>query len=142
MIIGITMDSTYHEESHEYSMDFDWGVFTERLFQSKPAEPFTYRLEFLDEIDRRQLIQLLSQMVMTGAKQLYDKDLGQVTEAELQVLKHYCRSLGFDFECEVTTSLQYIHELKKTMPVNQLSMDFKPCSQLHNVNNKPEKIIP
>lgn len=132
----------YNKETNESYMDFDWEEFVARLFQQAPCDPFTFRMEFLNEMDINKLSQLLGNMLVVGAKQLYNKEIAQLDQNEIDHLQRYYRSIGFEVEYQIQTKIQYIPELKKTVPVNYFQIDFKCCSQLFNNYNKPEKIIP
>jgi hypothetical protein len=137
----IMQKSSYCKETGESYMDFDWNEFVEKLFQQSPQDPFTYRMEFLEEMDAKKLSGLLGAMLIKGAKQLYSKEIAQLTPQEIETLQRYYRSIGFEVEYDVETKIQYVEGLKKTIPVNRFHIDFKPCSQLFNNYNKPEKLI-
>lgn len=135
-------NSDYNNDTNESYMDFDWNEFVERLFKQGPSDPFTFRMEFLDEMDSNKLSQLLGNMLVVGAKQLYNKEIAQLDQNEIDKLQKYYRSIGFEVEYQLKTKIQYIPELKKTVPVNYFQIDFKFCSQALNNYNKPERIIP
>ena len=128
------------KETGESYMDFDWHEFVDRLFSQSPKDPFTFRMEFLDDMVASQLSQLLGMMLVSGVKKLYGKEIAQLTPDEINNVQNYYRSIGFEIEYEIKQKIQYIAELQKTIPVNYFQIDFKPYSQLHNNFNKPEKI--
>jgi len=134
-------NGTYNKETNEHYADFDWNEFVERLFKQPPKDPFTFRMEFLSEIDEKKLSELLGMMLVNGVKQLYNKEIAQLTPEEIEKIQKYYRSIGFEVEYQIKTKLQYIPHMKKTLPVNFFQIDFKPCSQALNNYNKPEKIF-
>lgn len=133
--------NNYDEDTGQPYMDFDWNVFVERLFQKPPLNPFDLRMEFLEEIDKKKLTELLANMLITGAKIKYEKQLAELDESEIDELQKYFRSLGFEVEYEIKTTTKYFSDKQKTLPVNYFNIDFKPCSQLLNNNNRPERIV-
>ena len=137
----MTTKPCYQETTGEHYVDFDWNEFSENLFKQPPCDPFTFRMEFLDDLKQPQVFQLLGQTLMTGARQLYNKQLADITEQELDRIREYFKSLGLDVEANLTQSIQYLPELKKTMPVNHYTYHFKPCRPELNLHNRPEKII-
>ena len=128
-------------ETGEHYMDFDWKEFVEQLFNQSPKEPFTFHIEMLTEINEKQLSTLLGNMLITGVKKLYNKDIAQLLPDEIENMQKYFKSIGFEVEYLIKTQTQYISELQKTVPVNYFQIDFKNCSQLLNNHNKPEKIL-
>jgi len=134
-------NGSYCNETNESYMDFDWNDFVERLFKQSPRDPFTFRMEFLEEMDAQKLSELLGMMLIKGTKQLYNKEIAQLTPEEIEKIQKYYRSLGFEVDYQVKSKIQYVPDLKKTLPVNYFQIDFKPCSQLLNNYNKPEKIF-
>ena len=131
----------YSNETGEHYLDFDWDEFVDKLFSQSPKDPFTFRMEFLTEIDPKQLSTMLGSLLIKGAKQLYNKEIAQLEPTEIDNMQKYLRSIGFEAEYVTKTQIKYIPELKKTMPVNFFQIDFKPCSQLLNNYNKPDKLI-
>ncbi len=130
-------NGTYCKETNESYMDFDWNDFVEKLFIEREKDPFTYRMEFLEEMTAGKLSEFLGEMLIKGTNQLYKKEISQLTEDEVNTLQRYYRSIGFEFEYLKKTKIQYVPELKKTLPVNFFQIDFKPCSQAFNNYNKP-----
>ena len=136
------MESGYNENTNEHYVDFDWNQFSQALFKKPPQDPFTFRIEFLDELDLPQVSQLLGQTLLIGIKELYDKELSEITPMELDKMRQYFKSIGFNIESKLNQSIQYIPELKKTLPVNHYTYQFIPCQPILDIHNHPEKIIP
>lgn len=142
MVDNIDNFGQYHKDTGEHSMDFDWGDFVESLFHQPPKDPFTFRMEFLDQMDTRGIGELLGGvMLVKGAKYLYNKEIAQLNSDEINNLQKYYRSIGFEVEYDVKSKLQFVKELNKNVPVNYFEINFKPCSQLLNNYNKSQKII-
>jgi hypothetical protein len=121
--------------------EFDWNDFVKTIFSYPPKEPFTYRMELLDHLDSKGVSQLLGQMLIIGAKQLYTKEISQLTPDEIENIQNYYRSLGFEVEYEIKSKIQYVSELKKTMPVNYFHIDFKSCSTTLDRRNQPDRLF-
>lgn len=81
--------------------DMTFDKFIDMVFKHPVQDPFSFDFSFIDQIpDKTQQNQLLGQFVVTGAKMLYDKQLAQLTESEIGVLKKYMLSIGFDVKYE------------------------------------------
>ena len=133
--------SGYSTETGEHYLDFDWNIFVDRLFSQSPKDPFTFRMEFLTEMDAKQLSMMLGNMLIAGVKKIYNKQIAQLLPEEIAHMQKYFQSIGFETEYVTKTKIQYIPNLQKTVPVNYFQIDFKPCSQLLNNYNRPEKIL-
>ncbi len=119
-------------------MDFDWNDFVEKVYSYPPQDPFTFFLEWLDDMEALKLSELLGNMLVKGCQQLYKKEIAQLNPDEIDTLQKYYRSLGYEVEFKIKTEHRYIEQLGKTMPVNLFAIDFKPCSQGLNTNNRPD----
>ena len=135
------LDTKYNANTAEFYVDFDWLEFIENLFKTPPKDPFTYRIEFLDCLDPKQVPEHLGNMFVRGAKQKYNKEIADLTPDELSVIHKYFHSIGKDFEYRVRMENKYVPALGKIVQVNGFMIDFKPCSILLDNYNKPEKII-
>lgn len=132
----------YHKETGEYSMDFDWHEFVDKLFTQPPMDPFTLRMEWLDTMDKQKVAELLGGvMLVKGSKALFNKEISQLQPNEIETLQKYYRSLGFEVEYKVRTEIKFIARLGKKVPVNYFDIDFKPCSQKLNNYNKPDRLV-
>ena len=69
--------------------DCDWIDFVDKMIENPPGEPFSFRLQFLDEIDENKLIKLLSTMLIRCAKYKYNKELYQLSNDDIDVIKEY-----------------------------------------------------
>lgn len=121
----------------ESYVNFDWNVFVEKLFDSPPQDPFKFRLEFLEQgMTPQKVSELLGIMLVRGCKILYDKEIAQLEPEEIETIQEYYQSIGFEVHYQVENSIKYVPKYKKTMPVNAFKIDFKPCSQLLDRNNR------
>jgi hypothetical protein len=110
--------------------DFDWGDFVERLFRQPPADPFTFYLSFLDEIDERKLANLLGQMLINGVKFKYHKEIARLSPNEIEEVKKYYHSFGYDITYQIEV-------VQGAVPINKFNIDFKPYPHLFDAYNKP-----
>ena len=120
------MDTVTAQESYQ---DFKFKDFVTAIYKMDPQDPFSLRLQFLDEINKEDLRQLLAYFVMTGAKTLYEKELAQLTPDEISNLRKYLHSIGWDVSYEVEKRMQKISEKdpNKETPVNYFKIDFFPA---------------
>ena len=122
----------------DLAIDLKFPDFVERVFQLEPNPPFSFRLQFLEEIDMQLLRKMLAYFIMTGAKMLYKKELAELSENQIDKLKEYLLSIGYLVEYKVDTS-----DTKKTdwnkegIKVNHFIIDFKPASQSLNPHYTP-----
>lgn len=100
----------------------------QNLYKALPRDPFAYRLEFLTNLQGEDLKRLLAYFLVTGAKNLYNKKIIDLTLVELAYLKRYLLSIGWDMKYNLETRLQQDEKdsTKKT-PVNYFVMDFNPA---------------
>lgn len=123
------------------SVECDWNEFLQKLFNQSPQDPFTFTLQFIDQLDPQKLPQFLGHMLITGAQILYDKEIAQLDPHEIDHLQKYYRSIGYEVEYQIKTDTQYLPQLNQKLPVNFFQIDFKPCSQKYNYYNKPTQFI-
>ena len=125
------MNQVKAEESYQ---DFKFNDFVTCVFKNKPQDPFSMRLQFLDELKPENLRQLLAYFIMTGAKNLYNKELAQLSEDEIGNLRKYLYSIGWDVSYEVETRQQNLSETspEKQTPVNYFKIDFFPADPTLN----------
>ena len=143
---NIYNSGSYNKTTNELYVDIDFERLTERIFNEPPADPFTYRLEFLTELDENGLRKELGKMLMRGCKQKYNKEIAQLDEKEIEEMQKYYRSIGYEVDYAIGTQIRYVPELKKTVPelkktvpVNLFQINFKPCYQALNKHNQPER---
>jgi hypothetical protein len=133
--------SKHQSDAGQNYMDFDWDKFVDVLFQRPPEDPFTFYMEFLDDVAPQQLSQMLGLMLVSGSKKLYGKEIAQLAPEEIDQLQRYYRSIGFEVVYQVGQEMRYVEKLGKTVPVNLFQIDFKPCSQAYNTRNRPESLV-
>ena len=130
------METVYAEESYQ---DFKFKDFVTAIYKMEPQDPFSLRLQFLDEIKKEDLRQLLAYFIMTGAKTLYGKELSELTPKEMKNLRSYLHSIGWDVKYEIEKRMQKISEKdpNKETPVNYFKIDFFPANPAldKNTNN-------
>lgn len=104
--------------------DLSFKEMVENIYSAPPMDAFSINFEFLDEIKKEDLKKYLAHFVVEGAKIRYNKQLAELTPDEIQVLKDYLHSIGWDISFEVETKTQVL-EGKET-PVNYFLIDFFP----------------
>src|SRR5438445_6691370 len=107
-----------NSETNQPYMDFDWNDFVDRLFQSPPQDPFSFYMEWLEDMTEGKLSELLGTLLVKGAKVLYSKEIAQLAPEEIETLQRYYRSLGYEVEYTIETKNQFVPKMGKTMPVN------------------------
>ena len=131
------MDNIHETNAGGYYIDFNWDEFVIKLFSLPPQNQFSFRIELLQTMDPNELPKLLGNMLVTGAKQLYNKQLAELIPEEIENLQNYYRSIGFELEYKSTKKIQYIPELKKTLPINHFQIDFKAMTIPPDILSKP-----
>jgi hypothetical protein len=121
----------------EHYLDFNWSDFVEKLFTNPPMDPFTLRMEMLDNVDQRKLSQMLGYMLITGAKMKYNKEIAHLLPQEIDTLQKYYRSIGFQVTHEVTVT----DGGEGKGPINHFQISFQKCPYYYNNYNLPEKLI-
>lgn len=87
----------------EVSMNF--GQLTQRLFELDPLPPRSICFGFEEEPSSPDAIpNFLEQFLITGAQMRFHKpEIGLLTIEELETLRKYLQSIGWDFDYEVQT---------------------------------------
>jgi hypothetical protein len=128
-------------QAQTQSADFSWKDFVANIFNMDPQPSHTFSIEALDEIPKDGLRQYLGYFIMYGAKKLYKKELANLSVDEIDHLKRFLRSIGWDVDYKVETRDQKLkedsHEVTK---VNYFLIDFFPAKrdELNNPN-KPDR---
>ena len=124
--VVIYMNSGCDTERQQSFMDFNWDEFVERLFSQPPEDPMTFYMEWLTELTESQVSELLGNMLIMGAKTLFDKEIAQLSREEIDTLQKYYNSLGYKVIYAIETKEQYVPNLDKMIPVNYFQIDFTP----------------
>ena len=80
--------------SDEYEIETDIPTLIRRIFSAPCLPPYSFRFD-LDN-DPEELRQLLSFFIVTGADIKFGKELAHLTQGELEVLREYMLSIGYD----------------------------------------------
>ena len=132
---------TRADEGHT---DFVFKDFVQNIYDTEPLDPFSFRLEFLNNIKETNLRQLLGYFIITGAKILYNKELAQLTSVEIGTLRRYLHSIGWDVSYEIETREEKLNETDpdKTTTVNYYKIDFFPANPALNKHlNNPNLVM-
>ncbi|GAJ15048.1 unnamed protein product [marine sediment metagenome] len=125
------------------SIDFKFNDFVDAIYKQEPGEPFAYRLEFLDQIDKEELRKLLAYFVITGAKTKYEKELAQLSPDEIKYLRQYLISIGYNVKFEVQQKMQKLDPKnpQKETAVNYFMIDFFSADPALDKNNVARPMI-
>ena len=113
----------------------DTKAFIVKLYQSPPQPPFSFQLTLPVGI---RIQDFLGYMVVYGAKELYQRQLADLTPEEIQHLQKYLQSIGWDVEYTIETreqtfpidsDLPETENNTVTRPVNYYLIDFKPADR-------------
>jgi HJR/Mrr/RecB family endonuclease len=115
--------------------DGDWNEFTEKLFSQPPQDPFSYTVSFLDQVDSKKVSELLGYMLIQGVRLRYSKEIAYLTPTEIEEVKNYYHSFGYDITYQVERKTQ----LETDVPLNIFHIDFRPYPIRYNRHNQPEK---
>ena len=74
--------------------DLDISEFITNLFNSEPLPPFSFFIELTD--GNMDIKRFLGDILIEGAKRRYNKAIYQLTEDEINKLRYYFHSFGFD----------------------------------------------
>ncbi len=79
---------------------------------------------------------------MYGAKRKFDKELSALSPDEINVLRHYLKSIGWDASYEVKTRMQKLKDgSNKDTQVNYFLIDFFTAKRDElNDPNRPDRI--
>jgi len=81
---------------------YDFSLLTEKVFSHEPLPPHSFSFSLMDEADPKIVPQLLGNFLSTGAKMKFNKpELGLLTEREIEILREYLLSIGWDMEYSV-----------------------------------------
>jgi hypothetical protein len=114
--------------------DFDWNEFVDKLFTQPPCEPFTYAIEFLDTIDTHGLTQLLGIMLINGVRNKYNKEIAQLSPNEIQNIREYYHSIGYDISYTLETTE------RDSVPINKFNINFTTYPRQYDTHNRPDII--
>jgi len=99
--------------------------FIHGLFSCPPAEPFSFRIE-MEEAAPEQVRDNLSMILVTGAKVKYGRELAALTREEIETIRKYLWSLGYDADYSL---------VKCGKPVLDYHPDGMPYIRDVSVNN-------
>jgi hypothetical protein len=125
---------TDHQDQGGTNGDFRWNHFVEAIFNQPCQEPFSFNVEFINRIpDKNQLSQLLGYFISTGAKQIYSKELADLSAEEWECIRRYLLSIGWDVEYAVEQKTKKVvdynpdgSKVKKDIPFNHINISFRP----------------
>jgi len=131
---------TCHRSETNYA-DFSWKDFVASVYSRDHEPPYTFTLQFLDEIPKNALQKYLGHFLIYGAKHLFDKELGTLSPEEIETIGHYLKSIGWDASYEVKTRMQKLDDSDKETQVNYFLIDFFPVERDGlNGPNRPDRM--
>lgn len=108
----------------------DTKDFVVKLYQSPPQPPFSFHLTLPLGIV---IHEFLAFMIVYGAKELYQRQLAELSPEEIQHLRSYLLSIGWDVEYTIESREQVFPNEETgetvTRPVNYYLIDFKPADR-------------
>lgn len=104
-------------------VELSFPDFVRSLFSSPPQDPYSFCMQFIDEMPREMLPQCLGHIIMVGAKNLYDKELAHLTPDEIFALRQYLWSIGWDVDMDEDLSVEPLEN-----GGHHFRISFKPCS--------------
>lgn len=136
-----------HLRAYEQEVgEMDFLTLITKLYEHAPMEPFSLRLEAMQQLTPQELQGLLGQMLMTGANKLFQKQLHQLTDEELNNIRKYFYVIGFDFDKKLNTITKEVTDynengtpFQRNVSLNNWQFSFKSANlELHpnNVNGK------
>lgn len=93
--------------------EFTFEDVIKAIFNNVPQPPLSLRLEFIDMMTLQQAQQLLGQFLVYGARKLYNKALHDLNEEEMNQLRRYLHSIGYEVE-------------SKKVVIDRVVTDYRP----------------
>jgi hypothetical protein len=110
--------------------DMNLDEFIDMIYSNECLDPFAYNFDV--EMEQGSLVQFLGKFVVTGARKLYNKEIAHLTEIEVEKIRSYLLSIGWDVEyemvCESKTVTDYKPDgtsFKRDIPLNNWKIQFK-----------------
>ncbi len=110
--------------------EFNVNDFIKNIFSSEPKDPFSYRLEL--NVEPNVLVKILGDFVTYGSHTLYQRELALLSEQEIQTIRKYLLSIGYDVEYDMVTVNKKVTDYKpdgssfeKIIPINKWNISFK-----------------
>ncbi len=100
--------------SEEHELNMDLQTIIRSIFSAPCMPPFSFRFD--TDNDPEQLRLLLSSFIVIGADMKFGKELAHLTQEELEILRGYMKSVGYDADCNLV-------QRKK------LVLDYEPSGQ-------------
>jgi len=103
--------------------------FIQEIFKTAPKEPFSFYLTLPEEV---QIRDFLANFIVSGADSLYHCQLADLTPDQIEHLRQYLLSIGWDVEYQVESRQQSFPKNNNqsetvTRQVNYYLIDFKPA---------------
>ena len=103
--------------------DISLKKFVIELFKKDPVDPHTFQLTLPESV---RIQDFLGYLITYGANELYGSQLGQLSPEQIDYLRKYLKSLGWDVEYRVESREQEFENDQKRM-VNYFLIDFIPA---------------
>jgi hypothetical protein len=96
----------------ETAVACDFDQFIQSLFRNEAMPPYSFRLEF----EHTEITRVLSSIITTGASIIYGKPVHELCTEEIQHIRIYMLSLGWDADY-------------KMVPLSKEVLDYYPDGQ-------------
>lgn len=84
--------------------EIDSKEFLQNVFKRDAEPPFTYRLEIPPEVS----IAFLTMFLETGARTIFHKSINDLNDREMEKVKGYILSIGYDFDLDEKNKSKYV----------------------------------
>lgn len=122
-------------------MELDVRDFLNSIFNRPPLPPFSFYID-LSQGNADNSNKFLQNFVMQGAYRLYDKQLHELTPEQLNTLRQYLQSIGYDAQYDVISTSKvvkvyyengqpYLRKLRE----KRYNITFRPADQSINTYN-------
>lgn len=103
-----------------------WGDVIEQIFKDEPSDPFSYRIEIIEEnVDEYMVSRMLADFCILGARKKFNKELCDLTPEEAKEIHKYLWSIGWDAEYTDSYSIEMKDGVE--VPVIRIHTEFKRC---------------
>ena len=116
-----------HTEAQFVEADLGIKDFILAIIRDPPLAPYSFTLALPEGVGIKEF---LAYMCCLSAKTLYDCELAQLTPNQIETLRAYLKSIGWDVEFKVETRMQSLKDDAEPTRVNYFLIDFMPAQHV------------